>query len=190
MKQWLQISSVILMLALSGQAYAEDGKASLPDDSIYHLNSEWVTQDEQTINIQSLSGKQQVVSLIYTHCMHTCPTIVATMQNIEKKLPQDVLDNTEFVLISLTPASDTAKVLKEFAEKRKLNPERWTLLTGDKQDVRSLAMALNIRYKKSEDNEVAHSNVFTLLDEQGRIVFQEVGDINKVDETVAKIVSR
>lgn len=190
MNKWLQISFVTLLLALSDQVYAGDSKANLPDDSIYHLDSEWVTQDEQTINIQSLSGKQQLVSLIYTHCMHTCPTIVATMQNIEKKLPQDVLDNTEFVLVSLTPVSDTAKVLKDFAEKRKLNPERWTLLTGDKQDVRSLAMALNIRYKKSEDNEVAHSNMFTLLDEQGRIVFQEVGDINKVDEAVARIVGQ
>lgn len=122
--------------------------------------------------------------------MHTCPTIVATMQNIEKQLPEEVLANTEFVLVSLTPNSDTPKVLKEFAEKRRLDPKRWTLLTGDKQDVRSLAMALNVRYKKSEDNEVAHSNVFTLLDEKGRIVFQEVGDINKVDETVAKIVNR
>ncbi|HEY9031011.1 MAG TPA: SCO family protein [Kangiella sp.] len=190
MNKWLQVSFVILTFALSGQAYTDDSKVSLPDDSIYHLDSEWVTQDEQTINIQSLSGKQQMVSLIYTHCMHTCPTIVATMQNIEKKLPQDVLDNTEFVLVSLTPASDTAKVLKDFAEKRKLNQDRWTLLTGDPQDIRSLAMALNIRYKKSDDNEVAHSNVFTLLDEQGRIVFQEVGDINKVDETVARIVSQ
>lgn len=190
MNKWFKISVTVLMAAMIGKGHAEDAQTTLPEDSIYHLNSEWITQDEQTINIQSLSGKRQMISLIYTHCMHTCPTIVATMQNIEKKLPQEVLDNTEFVLVSLTPGSDTAKVLKDFSDKRKLNKDRWTLLTGDPQDVRSLAMALNIRYKKSEDNEVAHSNLFTLLDEQGRIVFQEVGDINKVDETVAKIVSR
>ena len=190
MNRWFKTGLAILVLAFSIQSIAETSEQSLPDDSIYHLNNEWVTQDEQTINIKSFAGKRQLISLIYTHCMHTCPTIVATMQNIEKQLPEDVLANTEFVLVSLTPNSDTPKVLKEFAEKRKLDPKRWTLLTGDKQDVRSLAMALNVRYKKSEDNEVAHSNVFTLLDEKGRILFQEVGDINKVDETVAKIVSR
>lgn len=190
MNRWFKTSAAILALVFSIQSNAETSEQSLPDDSIYHLNSEWVTQDEQTINIQSLSGKRQMISLIYTHCMHTCPTIVATMQNIEKRLPKEVLDNTEFVLVSLTPDSDTPKVLKEFADKRKLNQQRWTLLTGEPNDVRSLAMALNIRFKKSEDNEVAHSNVFTLLDEQGRILFQEVGDINKVDETVDKIVSR
>ncbi|WP_018624226.1 SCO family protein [Kangiella aquimarina] len=190
MKTWFQLSCVALLAALISTAKAGDEIQDLPDDSIYHLNSEWITQDDQTININSLAGKRQIISLIYTHCMHTCPTIVATMQNIEKQLPEEVLANTEFVLVSLTPNSDTPKVLKEFAEKRRLDPKRWTLLTGDKQDVRSLAMALNVRYKKSEDNEVAHSNVFTLLDEKGRIVFQEVGDINKVDETVAKIVNR
>lgn len=190
MKKWFLFSFVALIAAMTSTSYAGDQQKGLPEDSIYHLNSEWVTQDEQTININSLAGKRLIISLIYTHCMHTCPTIVATMQDIERKLPQEELANTEFVLVSLTPASDTAKVLKEFAEKRKLSPERWTLLTGEPQDVRSLAMALNIRYKKSEDNEVAHSNVFTLLDEQGRIVFQEVGDINKVDEAVAKIVGQ
>ncbi|MBD3653076.1 SCO family protein [Kangiella sp.] len=190
MNLYVKIIFAALMVVISAQVVADNDAKNLPEDSIYHLNSEWVTQDEQTINIQSLAGKRQMVSLIYTHCMHTCPTIVATMQNIEKKLPKDVLENTEFVLVSLTPGSDTPQVLKDFSEKRKLNPERWTLLTGDKQDVRSLAMALGVRYKKSEDNEVAHSNVFTLLDEQGRILFQEVGDINKVDETVEKIVRR
>lgn len=190
MKTWLRLSCVALLATLISTANASEENKDLPDDSVYHLNSEWMTQDDQTINIKSLAGKRQIISLIYTHCMHTCPTIVATMQNIEKQLPEEVLANTEFVLVSLTPNSDTPKVLKEFAEKRRLDPKRWTLLTGDKQDVRSLAMALNVRYKKSEDNEVAHSNVFTLLDEKGRIVFQEVGDINKVDETIAKIVSR
>lgn len=190
MNRWFKTVLAVLVLVFSIQSNAETSEQNLPEDSIYHLNSEWVTQNDETINIQSFAGKRQVVSLIYTHCMHTCPTIVATMQNIEQQLPVDELENTQFVLVSLTPGSDTPKVLKEFAEKRRLDPKRWTLLTGDKQDVRSLAMALNVRYKKSEDNEVAHSNVFTLLDEQGRIVFQEVGDINKVDETVSKIVSR
>ena len=189
MSNYVNIFIAAFVLVLATPLYAKQNNG-LPDDSIYHLNSEWVTQDEQTINIKSLAGKRQLISLIYTHCMHTCPTIVATMQNIEKRLPQEVLNNTEFVLVSLTPDSDTPGVLKDFAEKRKLNLERWTLLTGDPQDVRSLAMALNVRYKKSEDNEVAHSNVFTLIDEQGRILFQEVGDINKVDETVEKIVSQ
>lgn len=187
MKQWLKkiLIGSVLGLAAHSQAVADD----MPEDSIYQLASEWTTQDKESLNIEQLKGKKQVVSLIYTHCMHTCPTIVATMQEVQKSLPGNEQDKVGFVLISLTPDSDTPKVLKSFAQRRKLDPKSWTLLTGSEQDVRSLAMALNIKYKKSDDNEVAHSNLMTVLDEEGRILFQEIGDIDKAQETVERIVS-
>lgn len=177
--------AVLLMLFVS-TVHAES-PTPLPDNSVYHLGGEWRNQDNTAMPLAALAGKQQVISLIYTHCLHTCPTIVAVMQQIERKLPAKVLANTGFVLVSLTPDSDTPETLKEFAGKRKLSPARWTLLTGDPQQVRALAMALNVRYKRSDDNEVAHSNLFTLLDAEGRIVFQETGDMANVDSAVKRI---
>ncbi|WP_105258846.1 SCO family protein [Pseudoalteromonas sp. T1lg88] len=162
--------------------------AELPGDSIYHLNSQWQTQDNKALNIAALQGKKQLVSLIYTHCLHTCPTIVMTMQQVQQSLPAELQNEVGFVLVSLTPESDTPEMLKSFAERRKLAPDHWTLLTGDSQDVRALAMALNIKYQKSDDNEVAHSNLMTLLDEQGRVVFQEIGDVDKAKPTLTRIV--
>ncbi|AOE49257.1 SCO family protein [Kangiella sediminilitoris] len=186
MKVWSKVVALGFLLALTAQP---EGRAKeLSEASIYHLDSEWITQDKATINIKDLKGKKQVVSLIYTHCMHTCPTIVATMQEIQKTLPVEYQDKVGFVLISLTPGSDTPEVLKSFAERRKLDPEYWTLLTGTPRDVRTLAMAMNIKYKKSDDNEVAHSNLMTVLDEEGRILFQQVGNIDKANETLTRII--
>nr|WP_306288192.1 SCO family protein [Pseudoalteromonas sp. WY3] len=82
------------------------------------------------------------------------------------------------MLVSLTPDTDTPAVLKEFAQSRKLNLQNWSLLTGTPQDVRSLAMVLNIKFQNIDNNEVNHSNLMTGLDEQGRIKFQELGVIN------------
>ena len=186
MNRW-PLRSLALLLTLVGGLVHAESPAPLPDDSVYHLNSQWLDQDSKSLPLASLAGKQQIVALIYTHCMHSCPTIVAVLQQIERQLPEEVLADTGFVLVSLTPGSDTPATLKTFAEKRQLSPTRWTLLTGDPQDVRALAMALNVRYKRSEDNEVAHSNVFTLLDAEGRIVFQETGDMAKVESAVKRI---
>ncbi|MEM0514814.1 SCO family protein [Pseudoalteromonas sp. YIC-827] len=187
----LLITSTLLLFS-SAKSLAGDSAgaltAELPGDSIYHLNSQWQTQDNQALNLAALQGKKQLVSLIYTHCLHTCPTIVMTMQQVQQSLPAELQNDVGFVLVSLTPDSDTPEMLKSFAERRKLTPDHWTLLTGDSQDVRALAMALNIKYQKSDDNEVAHSNLMTLLDEQGRVVFQEIGDVEKAKPTLKRIV--
>lgn len=158
-------------------------------DSVYQLNSTWLDQDANKRTLSSFSGKKQVISLIYTHCLHTCPTIVSTMQAIENKLSEAEKQDVGFILVSLTPDTDTPAVLKEFAQSRKLNLQNWSLLTGTPQDVRSLAMVLNIKFQNIDNNEVNHSNLMTGLDEQGRIKFQELGVINNAAIAAEKLTN-
>lgn len=159
----------------------------LEKDSIYQLSSTWIDQNNTPFQLKSLLGKKQIVSMIYTHCMHSCPTIVATMQAIEEQLSASKNNKVSFLLVSLTPESDTPKVLKSFADNRKLSPENWTLLSGNVSDVRGLAMALNIKYKSTGENEVAHSNLLTALDEQGRILFQQIANMNNIQQIIERL---
>jgi protein SCO1/2 len=178
----VKIIGLALLLAGS-QAYSQ----SVPQDSIYQLNSTWLDQDGKKLQLSSFSGKKQILSLIYTHCLHTCPTIVSTMQAIEHKLRDDEKQNVGFILVSLTPSSDTPAVMRDFAQKRQLNLQNWTLLTGTAEDVRSLAMILDIKYQQVAGNEVNHSNLITGLDRQGRIQFQEIGLINNANKALEKL---
>lgn len=160
---------------------------TVPQDSVYQLNGIWLDQDGNERSLSSFSGKKQVLSMIYTHCLHTCPTIVSTMQSIENKLSDDEKQNVGFILVSLTPDTDTPEVMRDFALKRKLDLHNWSLLTGSAEDVRSLAMALDVKYQNVKDNEVNHSNLITGLDSQGRIKFQEIGVINNAEKAVQKL---
>jgi len=162
---------------------------SVPQDSIYQLDNKWLDQDGKERLLSSFSGKKQIISLIYTHCLHTCPTIVSTMQAIEHKLSEDEKQNVGFILVSLTPSTDTPEVMREFAKQRQLNLQHWSLLTGTAEDVRSLAMALNIKFQNVADNEVNHSNLITGLDKQGRIQFQEIGIIGNSTKAVEKLAT-
>jgi len=160
---------------------------TVPQNSIYQLNGTWLDQDGNKLALNSFSGKKQVLSLIYTHCLHTCPTIVSTMQSIEHKLSDDENQNVGYILVSLTPDTDTPAVMRDFAIKRKLNMNRWTLLTGSAEDVRSLAMVLDVKYQNVADNEVNHSNLITGLDRQGRIKFQEIGVMDNAEKAVGQL---
>ena len=147
--------------------------ADYPGDSVYLLESEWLNQDSKKIYLRDLAGKKLVLSMTYTSCQHTCPTIVSNMQAIEKTLSKADRDKVRFVLVSLMPQSDTPEVLKIYANKRGL--KGWTLLSGNDGDVRMLAMVLDVKYKAVGDNEIAHSNLITILDDQGRIEQRVIG---------------
>ena len=147
--------------------------ADYPGDSVYLLESEWRTQDSKKIHLRDLAGKKLVLSMTYTSCQHTCPTIVSNMQAIEKSLSKTGRENVRFVLVSLMPQSDTPEVLNAYANKRGL--KGWTLLSGHDDDIRMLAMVLDVKYKAVGGNEIFHSNLITILDDQGRITQQITG---------------
>ena len=149
--------------------------ADYPGDAVYLLKSEWLTQDSKKVYLADLAGEKLVISMTYTSCQHTCPTIVSNMQAIERSLSQNERRNVRFVLVSLIPKSDTPEALKAYSLKRDLKD--WTLLSGSDEDVRMLAMVLNVKYKVLSENEISHSNLITILDDQGRIE-RQITDIH------------
>ena len=173
----------LTMLLTSSAVYAQ----TVPQDSVYQLDNKWLDQDGKERLLSSFSGKKQIISLIYTHCLHTCPTIVSTMQAIEHKLSEAARQHVGFILVSLTPSTDTPAVMHEFAQQRQLNLSHWSLLTGTAEDVRSLAMVLDIKYQNVADNEVNHSNLITVLDQQGRIQFQDLGLLSNASKTAEQL---
>ncbi|MDP5291601.1 SCO family protein [Oceanimonas sp. CHS3-5] len=148
--------------------------ASLPGDSLYQLDDTWQNHHEKTVTMASLTGKKQLLAFIYTDCATACPVLVSDLKRIQQALTPAQQQRLGFVLVSLTPGVDTPKVMAHFAGKRKLD-EHWTLLSGDDGQVRTLAMALNIKYTGLANGEIAHSNAITALDDQGRILFQQSG---------------
>ena len=141
--------------------------AEYPGNSIYQLDSTWLTQDSQSMSLRELAGNKIILSMTYTSCQHTCPTIVSNMQAIENQLSTAEREKVKFVLVSLMPTTDSPDVLKAYEEKRGL--DGWLLLSGSDEDVRTLAMVLDVKYQPAGEAEISHSNLITILDTQGRI---------------------
>lgn len=148
--------------------------AAARSESVYLVGGDWKDQNGNAFELDTLTGKKQVVALVYTSCKQACPIMVHTMRRIQDKLPIDVKDNTEFLLISFDPERDTPNVLNEFAHHFKLD-DKWRLLNGSDSDVRMIANTMNIRYVPSENGEFSHSNAISVLDENGKMIEQAVG---------------
>ena len=153
--------------------------SDLPSDSVYQVGGTWLTADNQSIQLESLAGKNQLIALIYTGCSNSCPVIVESMKRVEKQVPMNMRGKIGFVLISLTPDTDYPKTLKNFSDKKELN-QNWKLLRGNNVLVRSLSNALNGRYKVIKADDVAHSNTVTLLNSQGQIQLQASGTLTGI----------
>lgn len=147
---------------------------TLPNDSIYQVGGTWQTDNNESIPLESLAGKPQLIAMIYTGCSNSCPIIVESMKRVERQLPENMRGKIGFVLVTLTPDTDYPKTLKTFAEKKGLN-SNWKVLRGNNELVRTLSNALNGRFNVIKKGEVAHSNTVTLLNNQGQILSQTSG---------------
>lgn len=165
----------------------------ITDSSIFNLTSKWKTEEDKTIKLHDLKGKTLVMVMIYTTCKAACPRLVADMRNIESKIPNNLLNDVNFVLVSIDPKTDTPKRLKEFAVENFMDGEQWTFLQGSVSNVREFANVLAVKYKQISPLDFSHSNIISVFNSKGELVHQQEGlgvdnneTINKIIETVQK----
>ena len=167
-----------------------DYTGTISDESVYNLNSIWTTQDGNKIELPDLMGKIQVITMIYTSCQFACPRIVADVNRIKSEVEKKGLgDKVHFVLVSIDPEVDTPDKLHAFAKEYHMDPNEWMLLNGKDGDVLELAALLGVKYKKTTETDYAHSNIITVLDQQGEIVHQQVGLATDPAQTIEEIES-
>lgn len=149
--------------------------AAASSESVYQVGGSWKDQSDKPFDLNTLAGKKQVTAFIYTSCQEVCPIMMKTMKDMQDKLPADVKAKTEFLVISLDPKRDTPQVLAKFGEHYKTD-DKWHFLSGSDDDIRMLANTMNIRYQFAEGGMINHSNVISVLDEQGKMIEQAIGN--------------
>lgn len=163
----------------------------LPDRSIYHIGSQWRDQNDQIQNIVEFRGKVRVLAFVYTYCEHSCPIILARLKQIEARFEKEKQEDVGFLLVSLDPKRDTPKVLSRYMSDHNLDANTWTMLNGDPDDVLELSALVGVRYRPmdSEGEDIAHSNMITILDRSGRIYYQMQGLNEKIGRVIEAIES-
>ncbi|WP_125719343.1 SCO family protein [Flavobacterium ustbae] len=145
------------------------------DLSIYNLPSKWTTQDGKDIELKSLRGNVLVMVMIYTSCKAACPRLVADMRDIESKLNTNTKQHVKLILVSIDPKTDTPERLKKFAIDNKMNQDPWIFLRSSEENTREFAAVLAVNYKKISPIDFSHSNIISVFNPEGELVFQQEG---------------
>ena len=145
------------------------------DRSLYQLDSKWTSDVGREVKLGVLRGRVQVLAMFFAQCEYACPILVHDMQRLDKSLPAAIRGRVEFLLVSFDTERDTPEALRAYREKMRLGTERWTLLRGGTDDVRELAALLGVNFQKDARGQFAHSNLITVLNPEGEIIFQHAG---------------
>jgi protein SCO1/2 len=165
------MKALTAIVALLGCAAAAPlaARDSDPPASLYHLQASLTDQDGRAHGIDVHRGHPVLVTMFYSSCPATCPLIVDTLRATERELDAAQRARLRVLMISIDPERDTPAALRELAESRHIDTNRWTLARADAATVRKIAALLNIQYRQLPDGEFNHSTVIALLTPAGEI---------------------
>ena len=156
------------------------GKGLTKSDELFYIelygenkkvpDFQFVNQNGDSISNKDYLGKVYVVEFFFTTCPSICPIMNENLIEVEKELGK----NKDFgiVSISIDPQHDTSEVLKEYAENHGIDNPNWNFLTGDKQDIYTLAnkgFGIFANTDETVPGGFAHSGMFALVDKEGFI---------------------
>jgi protein SCO1/2 len=177
----ISVFGIFVMLSLAAGAAEKRSccSASLAtekftDKSLYQLDSTWTNDLGRAQQLGALKGRPQIVTMFFASCQYACPLLVYKMKQIEAALPENVRTNVGFALVTFDTERDTPAALHAYRAQHELGAN-WTLLHGSADDVLDLAVLLGVKFKKDAQGQFQHSNVITVLNAEGEIVFQETG---------------
>lgn len=159
----------------------------ISDLSIYNLTSTWTDHNGEDLQFEDLKGDVLVMVMIYTSCKAACPRLVADMRNIESRLSKKSKEHIKMVLVSIDPKVDTPERLKAFAEENNMDKEPWLFLRSTEDNTREFAAVVAVNYKKISPIDFSHSNIISVFNDKGEMVFQQEGLGVNSDATIDNI---
>jgi protein SCO1/2 len=103
------------------------------------------TQDGKPVRFYDdlVKGKSVLVNFIYTSCQQSCSPTTANLARVHKLLGDRVGQDLLLLSISLDPAVDRPKVLKDYAA-RFGQFNGWYFLTGNESEIDQLRRAMGL----------------------------------------------
>ena len=190
----LVIAAIVGMFAISKFTAAPPLPviAQIPDFVLTNQNNRAVT-------LADLRGQVWIGDIIFTRCGGPCPEMTRKMSELQAALPAKL--QNKFVTLTTDPEFDSPAVLKKYGGKFGAGFNRWTFLTGDKQEIYKLgveglklsSVEIDPKDRKAVDDLFIHATYFVLVDKQGRLraVFETVGvdvDWNKIKPQIISAV--
>ena len=161
--------------------------ADAPPASLYDLELSLTDQAGASHEIDLYRGKRVLVTMFYGRCPMACPLLIDTLRAIETAIPEAERADLRVLMVSIDPEHDTPQALAALAKQRRIDSRRWTVAQVPEDQVRLLAAALNVQYRRLPDGQYNHTSVITLLSPTG-VIEKQTSVLGKADvEFVASV---
>ncbi len=124
-----------------------------------------------TITKDSLDGHIYVANFFFSTCPSICPKMMSNLKTLQKSLSDT--SNLKMVSFSVMPWVDSVSRLRSYGDLHGINPRRWYLLTGAKEEIYTLGRTSYFAEKglglQKNTSEFMHTESMLLIDKKGRI---------------------
>jgi len=164
---WAIFCGVILGLVSGVAQGAQAAPSVVTGGKLASLPLVWSDETgKDSVKFSDWAGKTVVMTLAYTQCRRLCPnTTFKRMRKIQEELKKRGVV-AEYVFVTLDPKNDTPARLAQFKTSFKGADEHWHFLTGNPENVKALAAALDFKFWRLDDH-VIHDFRIVALDGSG-----------------------
>jgi len=130
----------------------------------------FMDQDSLLITNEDYKGKVYLVEFFFTTCPTICPIMNKNLVQIQEEFKG--IENLGVASFTINPDYDTPKVLKEYAEEYGITNMDWHLLTGNLNDIYTLAntgFSIFAAEAPAAEGGFEHAGLFALVDKKGYI---------------------
>lgn len=123
------------------------------------------------ISNKDLDNNIYVADFFFTSCPTICPKLTLSMERLQNTF----INNEDVKLISHTvmPWKDSVSVLNQYAENMDVNYDKWKLVTGNENEIYSLARKSYFADEQfgfnDDETDFLHTDKFILVDKNRRI---------------------
>ncbi len=137
------------------------------------LDSQFVNESGETVTIGELMDRPTIIAPVYLNCRDVCPMLLAGVADVAGKLDEGI--DYQILAVSFDE-QDTPQVARE-AKRNYLQavhgpfpPERWTFLTGNRENIHALMDSIGFRFLRQDNGAFSHTAVLVALAPDGKIV--------------------
>lgn len=183
-KQWLFIVILIGIPVIAFALYSTwyDQNQSLAyygptskdanGEAVYHTIPEFsfTNQLGETVTSKDYEGKVYVANFFFAVCPSICPKMSNQLERVQEYFYKN--ENVKIISHSVDPVRDSVPVLAAYGEQYNADPSQWMLVTGDKAEIYKIARngyMISALEGDGGPQDFIHSELFALVDDQGRI---------------------
>lgn len=173
----LLISLIAVSLLGLGRAQARPAELPFPADRLRTALPmppfTLINQEDRAVTLADFQGRVVLMTAVYSTCTTTCPMMLTKIRTVLDQLTPEERRDLAVVAFSLNPETDTQALRAMTAKMYGMQAPQFHFVSGLPVEVNALLAKLNVaRTRDEQTGQIQHSNLFFLLDRDGRIAYR------------------